>query len=108
MKSFLILLESILIPFLKSFYEFSFLDIEKEENDREWLQQNVVHQYWKGETACLPTKLDGGSVFGESQMFNTLQVSLLERNVTKMLTEATFVRETLWMLQGIETTFVYR
>ena len=67
-----------------------------------------MHQYWKGETACFPTKHDGGTEFGDSQMFNTLQVSLLERNVTKTLTEAIFVRETLWMLQGIETTFVYR
>eukprot|EP00112_Aurelia_sp_Birch-Aquarium-sp1_P006415 Seg1709.5 transcript_id=Seg1709.5/GoldUCD/mRNA.D3Y31 product="Gamma-tubulin complex component 5" protein_id=Seg1709.5/GoldUCD/D3Y31 len=84
------------------------VEIEKEEKDLQWLQQNVMHQYWKGETTCLPTKQCSGTELLESQMFNTLQVTLLEKNVTKTLTEAIFVRETLWMLQGIEKTFVYR
>lgn len=90
------------------FKQFSILEIEKEEKDLQWLQQNVMHQYWKGETTCLPTKQGSGTELLESQMFNTLQVTLLEKNATKTLTEAIFVRETLWMLQGIEKTFVYR
>ena len=74
-----------------------------EQSDLKWLHQHIVPQYWKDEPNYMPILQKSNS-----DMVSTIIVPFEENRQGCHLTEGIVIRETIWMLQGIAKTYIYR
>jgi len=72
----------------------------EENKDLQWLQKHIVNQYWKGHTYTMENSTN--------ELAIDCFIPLQQNRGVCLVTENIFVRETLWMLQGIATTHIYR
>ena len=74
----------------------------EEDSHLRWLQKHIVPQYWKDDLRYMTI---ADTTHASSNLLIPMEDS---RRVRMVTTEGVIVRETLWVLQGVATTYIYR
>ena len=74
----------------------------EEDSHLHWLRKHIVTQYWKDDSSYV-------TIADTTQAASNLLIPLEEsRRARTITTENVIIRETLWVLQGVATTYIYR
>ncbi|XP_003800202.1 gamma-tubulin complex component 5 isoform X1 [Otolemur garnettii] len=80
-----------------------------EPDDRSWLEQHVVHQYWTARPSRFPHSLHLHSNLAavwDQHLYSSDPLYVPDDRV--FVTETQVIRETLWLLSGVKKLFIFQ
>ncbi|XP_008059514.1 gamma-tubulin complex component 5 isoform X4 [Carlito syrichta] len=80
-----------------------------EPDDRSWLEQHIVHQYWTARPSRFPHSLHLHSNLAavwDQHLYSSDPLYVPDDRV--FVTETQVIRETLWLLSGVKKLFIFQ
>ncbi|XP_048185522.1 gamma-tubulin complex component 5 isoform X2 [Perognathus longimembris pacificus] len=81
----------------------------EEPDDRSWLEQHVIHQYWITRPSRIPHSLHLHSNLAavwEQHLYSSDPLYFPDDRI--FVTETQVIRETLWLLSGVKKLFIFQ